>query len=103
MRDIKVYLSAVFRNANAEILPFDWRLTAKEFLETVDRYQKKAGSRFDLAPSRKAAEALLAQLEAFYKDVAAKKIAAAGSEPGDRGTRPHPRADQLHARTALPP
>ena len=50
LRDIKVYLLSVLRNANAEILPFDWRLTAKEFLETIAGYQKKAGDRFDLAP-----------------------------------------------------
>ncbi|PSM16961.1 hypothetical protein C7T96_18015 [Nitratireductor sp. StC3] len=29
LRDIKVYLLAVLRNANADILPFDWRATTK--------------------------------------------------------------------------
>jgi N-acetylated-alpha-linked acidic dipeptidase len=76
LRDIKVYLSSVFRNATAEVLPFDWRLTAKEFLETIARYQGKAGERFDLSPSREAAENLLRDLEAFYRDVASKKIPA---------------------------
>jgi len=76
LRDIKVYLSAVFRNATAEFLPFDWRLTAKEFLRTIDRYQGKAGDRFDLSPSREAAEGLLQSLETFYRDVGSKKIPA---------------------------
>ncbi|WP_238719933.1 hypothetical protein [Nitratireductor alexandrii] len=29
LRDIKVYLLAVLRNANADILPFDWGATTK--------------------------------------------------------------------------
>ena len=77
LRDIKVYLLSVLRNANAEILPFDWRLTAKEFLETIASYQKKAGDRFDFGRSRQAAEDLLSRLETFYADVAAGKIAPA--------------------------
>jgi N-acetylated-alpha-linked acidic dipeptidase len=77
LRDIKVYLLAVFRNATAEILPFDWRLTAKEFLDTIERYQKKAGTRFDLSPARKATAELSRRLEQFYGDVGARKIPAA--------------------------
>ena len=66
LRDIKVYLLAVLRNANAEILPFDWRATAKEFAETVADYQKAAGGRFDLSPSKKAVEDLSSALEDFH-------------------------------------
>jgi hypothetical protein len=73
-RDIKVYLLSVLRVANATVLPFDWRLTAKEFLGTIDTYQTAAGDRFDLSPSRKAAEALLAALEAFHAGVASGAI-----------------------------
>lgn len=69
LRDIKVYLLAVLRNANAKILPFDWRATAREFLHTVDAYQKKAGDRFDLSPTRKAVESLAASLAAFYAGI----------------------------------
>ncbi|MFN3937683.1 MAG: M28 family metallopeptidase [Gemmobacter sp.] len=76
-RDIKVYLLAVLRVANAEILPFDWRLTAREFLDTIAGYQKKAGSLFDLSPSRIAAEALLDALERFHAGIAAGKVAPA--------------------------
>ncbi len=76
-RDIKIYLLSVLRNANAEVLPFDWRLAAKEFAETVAKYQAKAGNRFDLGPSKQAVEALSRSLDSFYERVSAKKIAPA--------------------------
>lgn len=75
LRDIKVYLLAVLRNANATILPFDWRATTKEFTETIDAYQAKAGDRFDLSASKKAVAELSSVLEDFYADVEAGKIA----------------------------
>lgn len=74
LRDIKVYLLAVMRNANAEILPFDWRATAREFAETVADYQAKAGNRFDLTLSRQAVDELSTVLDQFYAGVKAKKI-----------------------------
>ncbi|MEI5676799.1 M28 family peptidase [Mesorhizobium sp. CGMCC 1.15528] len=74
LRDIKVYLLAVLRNANAEYLPFDWRATAREFAATVAGYQAKAGDRFDLSASRKAVAELSEALEAFYARVADKSI-----------------------------
>lgn len=75
LRDIKVYALATLRVANAEVLPFDWRSTADEFLRTIAEYQKKAGDRFDLSASKAAAEALKAALERFYTDVTAGRIA----------------------------
>lgn len=66
LRDIKVYLLAVLRNANATILPFDWRATAQEFQATIDDYQAQAGRAFDFSACRDAADALLADLTAFY-------------------------------------
>ena len=68
-RDIKVYLLAILRTANAPILPFDWRATAKEFQGTIATYQAAAGARFDLSPSREAADALLTRLEAFHAGI----------------------------------
>lgn len=75
LRDIKVYLLAVLRNANATILPFDWRATTKEFTETIDDYQAKAGDRFDLSASKTAVAELGSALEDFYARVEAGKIA----------------------------
>lgn len=69
LRDIKVYLLAVFRNANAAILPQDWRATAKEFQETLKGYQSEAGEAFDLSPARAASDSLLAKIEAFYNGI----------------------------------
>ncbi|MEP2640604.1 MULTISPECIES: M28 family peptidase [Roseobacteraceae] len=69
LRDIKVYLLAVFRNANAEILPQDWRATAREFQQTLDVYQAESGEAFDLSPARVASDHLLSTLERFYENV----------------------------------
>ena len=74
-RDIKVYLLSVLRTANANILPFDWRATAREFQVTIAQYQQAAGSRFDLTPSAEAAQHLLDVLTKFYSDVDAGAIA----------------------------
>lgn len=74
LRDIKVYLLAVFRNANAQILPFDWRATAKEFAATVAEYQDKAGSRFDLSASKAAVAELAAALDAFHAGIEAGTV-----------------------------
>ncbi|MBI3709817.1 MAG: M28 family peptidase [Proteobacteria bacterium] len=74
VRDIKVYLAAAVKMANAEVLPLDWRATAREFLTTIDRYQKAAGNYFDLTPARRAVEELAASLDAFYQAVAAKRV-----------------------------
>ena len=66
MTDMKIYLLAVWRNANADILPYDWRATAAEFLATIDTYRKAAGDRFDLTPSHQAASELAGALDGFY-------------------------------------
>ncbi|QDZ00315.1 M28 family peptidase [Nitratireductor mangrovi] len=81
LRDIKVYLLAVLRNANAEILPFDWRATTKEFAETVAEYQKAAGKRFDLTLSKDAVGELATALDGFYGCVADGKV------PADKANR----------------
>jgi N-acetylated-alpha-linked acidic dipeptidase len=74
LKDIKIYALAAFRNANAEILPFDWRITAREFLQTVARYQEAAGNNFDFTPARTAAQDLLATLEAFYDAIQRREV-----------------------------
>ena len=74
LRDMKVYLAAAAGIADAPVLPFDWRAQAREFLETIARYQKAAGKLFDLGPSREAAEALLKTLEAFYAKAASGAV-----------------------------
>ena len=79
LRDIKVYLLAVLRNANAEYLPFDWRATMREFAETVAGYQEKAGDRFDLTLSAEAVADLASALDGFYARVATKAVSPAAA------------------------
>ncbi|MEM8729190.1 MAG: M28 family peptidase [Pseudomonadota bacterium] len=73
-RDIKIYLLAVLRTANAAILPFDWRATAREFQDTIAAYQGAAGDRFDLSLSSEATTVLLDALEAFYAAVESGQV-----------------------------
>ena len=72
--DIKVYLLAVFRLANAALLPWDWRALLKEFDATLMGYDKAAGMRFDLSPARDAVAALDAALARFADAAAAGHI-----------------------------
>lgn len=74
LRDIRIYAAAVVRNADAAVLPFDWRAAAREYLETIAHYQARAGERFDLTPAREAAEALRTVLGDFYGRLEANAI-----------------------------
>jgi N-acetylated-alpha-linked acidic dipeptidase len=74
LTDIKVYLLAAFRLANAPLLPWDWRALLKEFDGTLAAYAKAAGARFDLAPARTAVDALDAALSRFAAAVEAGRI-----------------------------
>ena len=74
LRDIKVYAQAVLGIANAKILPFDWTAATKEFAETVERYQKAAGSAFDLGPAKQAIQELDRAVRRFRRAVQAGKI-----------------------------
>ena len=74
LRDIKVYLAAILRVANADVLPFDWRSATGDFQRTLDRYEKAADGRFDLKPSRQAVEELAGSLDRFYAEVDAGRV-----------------------------
>ncbi|MBN6205515.1 M28 family peptidase [Ralstonia pickettii] len=67
MNDLKVYLLSVVRNANATILPYDFRATLKEHLQTVERYQEAAGQAFSFETVKKDAANLMQALEGFYQ------------------------------------
>ncbi|MBM3568086.1 MAG: M28 family peptidase [Alphaproteobacteria bacterium] len=79
LRDIKVYLAAAYRIAEAEVLPFDWRAIAAEFEQTIARYQAAAGDRFDLAPAAAAASELKQALDRLHAGIAAKRVPAAAA------------------------
>jgi hypothetical protein len=74
LRDIKVYAQAVLGIANAEVLPFDWSATTREFAATVASYQQAAGSAFDLGPAGQAIGHLEKALRRFHRAVAAGTV-----------------------------
>lgn len=59
LTDMRIYLLATLRIANAEVLPFDWEATCDEFLGTIARYGEGGA---DLSAARAATEALKAAL-----------------------------------------
>jgi hypothetical protein len=63
LTDIKIYLLAVLRIVNTAVLPFDWSTTCDEFIATITEYEKASEGMADLAPARRATEALKASLE----------------------------------------
>lgn len=69
LRDMKVYAAATFRAANSPIYPLDFRATAREFVQTLKRYQEAAGTHFDLGPALEEAGGLEDDLARFYDDV----------------------------------
>ncbi len=77
LRDIQVYLACVWKIANADILPFDWRVATEEFKSTLDGYRKATGDLFDLAPAFDALRKLQTHLDNFYKQVETGAVAPA--------------------------
>jgi N-acetylated-alpha-linked acidic dipeptidase len=74
LTDIKVYLLAVFRLANSELLPWDWRALLRELDDTLGKYASAAGARFDLSSARDAVAALDAALARFADATEAGRI-----------------------------
>ena len=79
LRDMKVYAQSIIGLTNAGVLPFDWTAVTKEFSDTLAKYQKAAGSAFDLEPSMAAVAALEKALAKFYRAIKAGKIEAAAA------------------------
>jgi N-acetylated-alpha-linked acidic dipeptidase len=65
VKDIKVYLTAVFRALNAPIHPYNFVNTVEKLLETIEKYQHTAGDRFDFGLAKKEGESLLRSLKQF--------------------------------------
>lgn len=62
LTDMKIYMLAALRIANARELPFAWDATCDEFLGTIDRYEAAAKGMADLAPAREVTQALKSAL-----------------------------------------
>jgi len=67
LRDIRVYVTAVARVLDAEVLPFDHARTARKLREAVEGYAETAGDRFDFSPTLDRLEALEAELQEFQR------------------------------------
>ena len=76
LTDMRIYLLAVLRIADAEILPFDWVATCDEFLATIERYEAASAGMADLSAARAATAALRAALERLPQAPAARRNAA---------------------------
>jgi N-acetylated-alpha-linked acidic dipeptidase len=72
--DIRIYLLSVLRHANAGILPVDWRMTAAEFAETLEQYERAAGDHADLTPARAALDRLSERLQLLYACIDAGRV-----------------------------
>ena len=72
-RDLRVYLTAIARFVDDEIIPLDFRETAAELEEALQGYEesitKELGKKFNLGSVRKAFDALARRLEPFYENI----------------------------------
>lgn len=69
--DLKIHALALLRHAGGQLLPNDWRATAREFTATLGGYAKLAGDAFDFTPLMSATEAFAQKLDRFYHAAAA--------------------------------
>lgn len=67
-RDLKVYVTALTRVLNAEVLPFDFRRTVEELGEALEQYAVAAGERLDLSPALDELGDLLGELDWLYDE-----------------------------------
>ena len=72
-RDLRVYLTAIARFLEDEVLPLDFRETAAELGEALEAYEgaidKDLGKVFNLVPVREAYDELVERLTAFYESI----------------------------------
>ncbi len=68
LRDMKVYLVAAFRTANATLHPLDFTALADEIARTLQTYQNATGGEFDLGEPIAEVLSLRADLERWYLD-----------------------------------
>jgi hypothetical protein len=83
LRDIKVYLVAAYRTANATLHPLDFVALTDELERTLRAYQDSAGGAFDLRGPLTEVDLLRAGLRQWYLDHASLL----GRPPDDRAVR----------------
>jgi hypothetical protein len=67
-RDLAVYVTALTRVLNADILPFDYRSTVEELGEALDLYAVAAGEWLDLSPALDELAGLRREMEWLYDE-----------------------------------
>ncbi|MGM0717782.1 MAG: M28 family metallopeptidase [Halobacteriota archaeon] len=77
LRDIRVYLIAVARVLNADVLPFDHARTVAKLRDAVERYDEVAGNRFDFSPTLDRLDILEEEIAVFQETARADGIDAA--------------------------
>ncbi len=65
-RDLRVYVTAIARVLNTEILPFDYRETVREIAQAVKGYRDAAAGQVDLSSIGDELENLTSALDDFY-------------------------------------
>jgi N-acetylated-alpha-linked acidic dipeptidase len=83
LRDMKVYLVAAYRTANATLHPLDFTALASEIERTLMTYQDATGGEFDLSGPLAEVQALRADLERWYLD----RVGLAGRSPANPDVR----------------
>ncbi len=77
-RDLRVYLTAIARFLDDEILPLDFRETMAELNEALEGYEasipKILGKRFNLSPVRIAFDDLARRVEMFYENLSEGRL-----------------------------
>ena len=73
-RDLKVYLTAIGRFLDDEIIPLDFRETVAELNGALEEYEAKAVKKFDLSAVRSGLDAVTERLEALYARIEDSEI-----------------------------
>ncbi len=68
-RDLKVYLTAIGRFVDDEVIPLDYRETVAELNESLEDYEAKAVKKFDLSAIRSGLDAVAERLEGLYQRI----------------------------------
>ena len=84
LRDAQVYLLVAQRLLEDEVLPLDYRATAKEAREIMTQYQKEAKGRFDLAPALSKLGELVRGLNALHRRIGAGRLTPAAAHRVNR-------------------
>jgi len=69
LKDIKIYTATILRVLNATVLPYNFRNTVDELIETIKTYQHAAGSHFSFETALTEAQKLRVELDAYYEMV----------------------------------